>query len=254
MIEGEVTSRRALRDAYRDAVTDALEPVLEPVPGGEWDGAPAVLEPKLREAIASVFAGPPPGAPDGFAEVETPGTILVHAECPRCGIPAEITVYLGAVLTVDADGAEVSVKAKSKARGHTCGQLPLALGEKIEGEQTEIDFDGIVGPTTEATILEYLVGAPADFVVSDVEDYCAAEETIDPATVREDLPELRAAVEALGGSLVCARSIDHEGPHYAGGGASWYYETVPVPQGVEGNEDAPVGPAEEGASDGEEVD
>lgn len=245
MIEGEVTSRRALRDAYRDAIAKELEARELTLSSGEFDGVPVVTVKNIEEAIALVFAGPPPGTPDGFAEVATPANVLVHAECPRCGIPAEINVVMGAVLTVDQDGAELSAKAKSKARTHICGQLPLALGEKSEGEQESIDFDSIVGPTREETIARRDAEPPDDLLDPDDDATCGAEVAI-------PLVEGEGPTESGMLELVCHRAIDHDGDHFdRRDDVAWHFETVPVPQGVEGNEDAPVGPAEEGDRDGE---
>lgn len=246
MIEGEVTSRRALRDAYLDAVGREIDARRFDISGGELDGVPVVTVKDLEEALSAVFAGPPPGSPDGFAEVATPANVLVHAECPRCGIPAEINVVIGAVLTVEVGDAELGVKAKSKARTHVCGQLPLEAGPAIEGEQTTIDFDAIIGPTREELVVDRDPAEPTDLAESD-DDACAAE---------AEVPNLYEGATEPTVLLSCDRSVDHEGDHYSGSDVEgetpigWHYETSPAPQGVEGNEDAVVGD-QEGESDGE---
>lgn len=250
MIEGEVTSRRALRDAYRDAIADRLEEDRLTLSSGELDGVPVVTIANIEKAIAEIFSGPPPGTPDGFAEVATPANVLVHAECPRCGIPAEINVVMGAVLTVDSDGAELSAKAKSKARTHICGQLSMPLADPVADGQTSIDFDGIVGPTTQELVVDREPVEPVDLAETD-DDACAAEAEVPNL----DDPTPGADPTIL---LVCDRKVDHEGDHYSGTDEegekpiAWHYETVPVPQGVAGNEDAPIAPAdgEEGGNDG----
>lgn len=252
MIEaGQVTSRRALRDHYHEAMKDAIASKRADVPGGEWDGVPVVTEKDLFDSLATIFFGPPPEAGDDFAEVVTPANVLVHAECPRCGIPAEINVQIGAVLTVDSDGAELSAKSKGKARTHVCGQLPLpTAGETIAGDQ--MNLSDWIGPTTQELVLTVMETAPADYATG--EETCGAEVTLPDEEAAQALSEIVFAalqeVDDAIETLECGRTIDHPDDHYAAGFA-WRYETIPVPQGIEGNESASVDQAEEGASDGE---
>jgi hypothetical protein len=213
-----------------------------------FDGVPVVTTKDLEEGIEEIFSATPPPMSETNAEVATGkryGSVLVHATCPRCGIVSEISVSLFATLTVDPDGSELKVSAKSKARPHTCGQLPLELnGEKIDGEQTAFDLDGIIGPTTQELVLTAME-EPEDVraAVDAGDEPCGAKVDLPPHSEEQaDLfaPATWAALNATDKmALECVRAIDHPDDHYDDG-IGWRYETVPVPQGVEDNENAQV--------------
>ena len=172
--------RADLERNLRALTTDARKEVA----GGEWDGVPVVTIKDLDEAFAAVFDAPLPPPSSLRAEVRTPASVVVSAECPKCHLSAVIPVTIGAVLVVDGDGAELKLKAKAKARTHVCGQLGL---DDVAGEQGSFELDDIVGAARDA--------------VADAEQ--ADDEAGD---------EITAATEACP-FPGCVRQVDHKGKH-----------------------------------------
>lgn len=241
-----VTSREALRDTYRDELRRELSERKIDVVGGELDGVPVLTIPALDEAIAAVFDQPVPAAGETRAEVETPATVLVHAFCPKCGVSNPVNVSLTPELLVEPGIQHLRVKAKSKPRTHVCGQEALPLGDPIAEGQTGFDFDAIVGQTTEETIATRDAEPPDDLLDEDDDGTCGAEVAI-------PLVEGEGPTESGMLELVCHRAMDHDGDHFDRlDDVAWHFETVPVPQGIVGNEDAPVGDQGETAADAEE--
>jgi hypothetical protein len=93
----------------------------------------------LRDIVTAHLAVDLPPTADKYAEVSTPARIMVAALCPECGLPANIAVNLAAQLTVDDDGAELAVKAKTKAMVHVCGQLSLPESEPVADGQVSVE-------------------------------------------------------------------------------------------------------------------
>ncbi len=135
------TTRSRFRAELRTVLDELVNDATKDVKGGSWDGVPVVTRKDLDEAIEAAFGLPIPPPDERTAEVSTPAVVLVSAFCPRCSLPATIPVTIGPELRVDADGAEIRLKAKAKARSHTCGQLLLPVA--LDG-QTDFGLDDIV--------------------------------------------------------------------------------------------------------------
>lgn len=129
-ITDTLTTREAVRRAVLDDLVERADEAATEMEGGPLDGIRVVSLGTLREQVAAALAVDLPPASDKYAEVVTPAMILVNALCPECGLPSGIAVKLTPQLVVDDDGAELKVKAKSKARLHVCGQLPLPVGDQ----------------------------------------------------------------------------------------------------------------------------
>ena len=136
-ITDTLTTREAVRRAALDDIVARCELAATSIEGGELDGIKVVSIGTLRDQVSGslmVKLAPPP---DRFAEVSTPATITVSAICPECDLPVTLTVKLTPLLTVDDDGAEISVKAKASKMAHQHGQL--SLPETADGEQVGMD-------------------------------------------------------------------------------------------------------------------
>ena len=120
-----LTTREALRRAVLDDIITRCELAAQTIEGGPLDGILVVSMGTLRDQISGALMVELPSPSDRHAEVRTPASVFVSAICPECGLPVEIVVNLSPALAVDNDGAELSVKAKSKARVHVHGQLSL---------------------------------------------------------------------------------------------------------------------------------
>lgn len=144
-IGSTTNTRAALRAALRDGLEDKLELVTQKVPSGEWEGVPVVTGKDLADVIAEIFGGemPPPDATS--AEVRTPATVYVSADCPRCHIPGMIPLTITPELRVEPTSSELRLHAKAKARLHMCGQTVLPVGPDVEGQSEAFDIDDIVG-------------------------------------------------------------------------------------------------------------
>jgi hypothetical protein len=144
-IGSTTNTRAALRAALRDGLEDKLELLTQKVPSGEWEGVPVVTGKDLVDVIAEVFGGEMP-PPDGqSAEVRTPATVYVSADCPRCHIPGIIPLTITPELRVEPTSSELRLHAKAKARLHMCGQTVLPVEPEVEGQTAAFDIDDIVG-------------------------------------------------------------------------------------------------------------
>jgi hypothetical protein len=134
------TTRVEVRTYVLEDLVARLEAAAVPMEGGPLDGIAVVSMGTLRQEVAAVYDEDLPSPSEHRAEVQTPAIIVVSAVCPECRLPSEIVVGLSPTLTVDNDGAELAVKAKSKARVHVCGQMPLPVGD-----QQSFDLEDVVG-------------------------------------------------------------------------------------------------------------
>ena len=150
----------------------------------------------LIDLVNDVFEVPLPPPSAHHAEVSTPATIIVAAECPKCGIAHPISVKITPELLVDPDGSELRIKAKAKGRTHVCGQLALP------DEAPEADGQQAFG-LTDAPV-------PSGFVVEIVADAAAPTDIVVEGNDTADCPTLG----EHDGTIVCHRPFDHEGDHY----------------------------------------
>jgi hypothetical protein len=137
-ITDTLTTREALRRAALDDIIARCELASVVMEGGELDGLKVVSMGVLRDQVSGALMVKLPPPPNTWAEVATPATIVTSVICPECDLPQVITVKLGPKLTVDDDGAELSVKANSKGSVHVHGQLSL------DGEAEQIGMDDVV--------------------------------------------------------------------------------------------------------------
>lgn len=167
MTTDTLTTREAVRRASLHSLVDRCEKAATPIEGGPLDGISVVSIGTLKEQVRDELEerlGPPS---EKFAEVTTPATVNVSALCPECDLPVLIVVSLLPTLTVDDGGAELSVKAKSKARVHVHGQL--SLPEEAEGQMT---IEDMVGPVP---TIEELTTALAAVLPDELAEMPAAE-------------------------------------------------------------------------------
>lgn len=177
--EETLVSRAALRDAIRDDLDVALA-ARKVIADPSFDGAPVWTEPMILEALGETFGVVLPPPDEKHAEVRTTATITVHAICPECGISARTIVYLSSQLVADSAGAELRVKATSKARTHVHGQEELP-----EDPVAQVTIDDLLEGQAEAD-------APSETVAQNPLD-------VDP---EETCPYPG-----------CARAVDHRGLH-----------------------------------------
>lgn len=132
-----LTTREAVRRAALEDIVARCELAATSIEGGELDGISVVSMGTLRDQVTGslmVKLAPPS---DRFAEVSTPATVTVSAICPECDLPVTLTVKLTPLLTVDDDGAEISIKAKAAKMAHQHGQL--SLDAATAGDQLALD-------------------------------------------------------------------------------------------------------------------
>ena len=158
-IADHVNPREQVRYALRDRLRELIDPAftridvdapLDPEhpgeldPGGEpaklWQNVPVITARDLEAALSLVFGEPLP-APSEAAEVATPATIFVAAECPRCHVPGRIPLTVSVELHQD-DSETLHLKGKSKPAIHLCGQMSLP---EDAPEQTEFELEDIIG-------------------------------------------------------------------------------------------------------------
>ena len=133
-----LTTREALRRAVLDDIIARCELAAQPIEGGPLDGISVVSMGVLRDQVTGSLMVKLETPSERHAEVRTPAVITTSAICPECGLPVEIIVNLSPALTVDNDGAELSVKAKSKSRVHVHGQMSLPI------EDGQLGLDDVV--------------------------------------------------------------------------------------------------------------
>jgi hypothetical protein len=200
-----ITTRDGLREAIRFDLGEALEAALQTIPSGEWDGVRVVTKKDLDAALSAIFDAPLPPPSETTAEVQTPATVVVTAECPRCFIPNEITMTVGPELRVSADGSELRLKAKAKAHTHICGQLPLEIGGKTTiADQADFALGDIIGDEDD---LE------GDQAIADVAE--GAHDLIQAveASGSADLPNGEATDDPACDWPGCTRHAFHRGKH-----------------------------------------
>lgn len=139
------TTRESLRRAVLGDLVDRCTAAAVSIEGGALDGIEVVSLGTLRAQVTNALDDDLPPPTERRAEVTTPAIVLVSAICPECQLPVEIIVGLSPQLTVDNDGAEIAVKAKSKARVHVCGQLAL----RVVGDQESFELEDIIGEAAE---------------------------------------------------------------------------------------------------------
>jgi hypothetical protein len=170
--------RGALRDHLRELVDASVQRIdvdapLDPEAPGEldangqpaklWQNVPVVTVRDLETALAAVFGAKLPAPSEKTAEVSTPATVFVAAECPRCHIAGRIPLAVTVELHQDSDGETLHLKPKSREALHTCGQLPLPQGDD-ETEQESFDLDDILGPVPTARGLMEMIRCIIDEV------------------------------------------------------------------------------------------
>lgn len=132
-----LTTRDALRHAVLRDLLSRADIASTEIEGGPLDGIKVVSIGMLRDLVVEHLQVDLPPPSEKFAEVVTPAKVSVAAICPDCHLPAGIIVNLTPQLTVTNEGAELAVKAKSKARVHVCGQQSLPLED--EAGQATLD-------------------------------------------------------------------------------------------------------------------
>jgi hypothetical protein len=127
--------RYDLKERFREAMRGLVERVdteamvtSEVDPDGQgkhlWSGVPVLTMVALNTAMHT-FDEPLPAPSELTAELRTPGTLFVAAECPECHLPQQIPMVIDVKLEVEGSIRTLHLKGKSKAAVHRCGQLPL---------------------------------------------------------------------------------------------------------------------------------
>jgi hypothetical protein len=170
--------RGALRDHLRELVDASVQRIdvdapLDPEAPGEldangepaklWQNVPVITVKDLEEALRITFGEALPAPSEKTAEVATPATVFVAAECPRCHIAGRIPLAVTVELHQDSDGETLHLKPKSREALHTCGQLTLPQ-DADEAEQLPWDVADITGPAPTAREVLELVRAVIDEV------------------------------------------------------------------------------------------
>lgn len=120
-----LTTRDALRKATLEDLVTRGEIAAQTIEGGPLDGVKVLSLGTLRNLVTEALTVRLPPPSDKFAEVSTPAKITTSAMCPECNLPTTIVVDLTPQLTVDDDGAEITVKSKVAKKPHVHNQLPL---------------------------------------------------------------------------------------------------------------------------------
>lgn len=182
--EAKVTNTRmAARDAVLDAVWTELNGRGVFIEGGALDGVEVISLGHAQNAIDEVRRSELPELRETTAEVHTPATVIVVAGCPKCGLDAFMAIQITPVLTVDADGGELKLKAKASTRAHVCGQLPLVVSDE---DQVSFELEDITGETepsaddeTTYTTIDFTAGDP-DALLPDDGPTAQARNDADP--------------------------------------------------------------------------
>jgi hypothetical protein len=152
-----VPPREAIRADLKERLTAAVNAdvvkinTIDDDGHPDWSDVPVITIAALSGAMRQIFEGPLPAASERAAEVHTPATVFVSAECPRCHIPARIPLTVGVELHQDETRETLHLKASAKAALHVCGQLGLDDDEDSPMRQRSFGLDDIVGevPSTE---------------------------------------------------------------------------------------------------------
>jgi hypothetical protein len=149
----EVTPREAVRTLLRDRLRELTDAAVQRVdlsvstdidtPNDEplWQNVPVVTVKDLEAAIHATFGEALPAPSERTAEVATPATIFVAAECPRCHLPGRIPLTVSVELHQDDSSETLHLKGKSKAAIHFCGQMALPERQDDADGQEELPFD-----------------------------------------------------------------------------------------------------------------
>lgn len=157
-------TRAAARDHLLERVRQAAAERLTAIEGGPLDGIEVLSAGTLDEVLGAVRAEELPPLDLHTAEVlsdSTPALVLVWAACPRCGIRQLLSAEISPRLVVEAS-AELSLRARSKARSHVCGQLPLKVGPEADG-QASFELEDIIGEEAGVEAEAEPVGDPCPF-------------------------------------------------------------------------------------------
>ena len=209
-----LTTREALRRAVLDDIIARCELAAQTIEGGPLDGIAVVSMGVLRDQVTGSLMVELPTPSARYAEVITPATIAVSAVCPECDLPVVIGVKLGPKLTVDDDGAELSVKSSSKGMAHIHGQLTLPT------EDGQLGLDDVVIDDLRLRIL----AAVAANVDAETEAVLIQWPTLDEIATalelasesdRDDLEESLYAYSQLETPLVDVVSVKGEPVRYA---------------------------------------
>jgi DNA-binding transcriptional regulator YiaG len=144
--------RYDLRERFRELTRALVERVdteaivtSEVDPDGQgkhlWSNVPVLTMPSLNEALRGTFEEPLPAPSELTAELHTPGTVFVAAECPECHVPQQIPMVIDVKLEVEGAVRTLHLKGKSKAAVHRCGQLPLPEAKADERGQEELPWE-----------------------------------------------------------------------------------------------------------------
>jgi hypothetical protein len=144
-------TRRQFRDDLVERLAEGLREAEQEVESGPLEGVRVVSHAQWDLALSLVRWADLPPVSDHAAEVVTGASITVWAACPRCKIAGPITLFVDAELRVDTAGAELHLKAKSKARTHFCGQLTIPVGPPVEGQES-FDLEDLVGERCDAIV------------------------------------------------------------------------------------------------------
>lgn len=189
-------TRAAQRVALLEEVRHALTARQVAIQGGALDGVEVVSEGNIREALDEVARAELPALDATTAEVNTPASVVVNAECPRCHIAQALGVVITPVLTVDPDGSAIRLKVKGAgmpaSHTHICGQLPLPRADE-----------------------------PGLFELADI----TKGETLDPEDQddgvddEQDAPTPKALLPETCPFPGCTRPVEHDGEHSDHNGA-----------------------------------
>jgi len=128
---------RTAREQDRLLVAERLKAEAKEVVGGVWDGRVVIPYERLLDALDAPMEAASEYASELRIDRESGGRIVIWADCPNCGITQPLSAELHPQLVVGGGYAELKVKAKSKARTHTCGQEPLPLSDEAVKEMRE---------------------------------------------------------------------------------------------------------------------
>jgi hypothetical protein len=207
--------RYDLRERFREAMRGLVERVdtellvtdeLGPDNKGKhlWSGVPVLTMPSLNEALRT-FDEPLPAPSEVTAELRTPGTLFVAAECPECHLPQQIPMVIDVKLEVEGSIRTLHLKGKSKAAVHRCGQLPLP--ERKPEDQGELPWNETEEEPAEA---DSRCANAACVLEADHAGDCVAGDTALDGTVIDpvDTPELEPCP-----SPDCILPAEHTGDH-----------------------------------------
>jgi hypothetical protein len=137
-------TREALRRDLVDGLRAKAAEKMTEIESGPLEGIEVISAGHLSDALDELLAEPLRPPSEQSAEVVTPAVALVWAMCPRCHLPATISLQIEPELRVDAQGSEIRLRAKAKAKTHVCGQTVLDV--KTTDGQEAFELENIVRP------------------------------------------------------------------------------------------------------------